>query len=159
MLAGVRYTDDSVKLLGIPGQLAQIITNLVTNAVDASPAGSTIVIAIKAHENCTDIVVTDTGRGIPADVLPKIFDFLYTTKVAGKGTGLGLAIVSGIMTDTFAGSIQVETEVGKGTAFTRALSHEGRRPMTRQRKIHCLGTNDPAGRRQSRVRAGNAGTA
>ncbi len=109
---------DSVKLLGIPGQLAQIITNLVTNAVDASPAGSTIVIAIKAHENCTDIVVTDTGRGIPADVLPKIFDFLYTTKVAGKGTGLGLAIVSGIMTDTFAGSIQVDTEVGKGTAFT-----------------------------------------
>ena len=110
--------EDSVKLLGIPGQLAQIITNLVTNAVDASPAGSTIVIAVKAHENCTDIVVTDTGRGIPTDVLPKIFDFLYTTKDAGKGTGLGLAIVSGIMTDTFAGSIQVDTAVGKGTSFT-----------------------------------------
>ena len=110
--------EDSVTLLGVPGQLAQVITNLVTNAVDASPAGTTIGIAVKAHDNCTDIVVTDSGRGIPVDVLPKIFDFLYTTKVAGKGTGLGLAIVSGIMADTFAGSIQVETEIGKGSAFT-----------------------------------------
>jgi signal transduction histidine kinase/DNA-binding LacI/PurR family transcriptional regulator len=109
---------DSVKLLGVPGQLAQVITNLVTNAVDASPAGSTIVVAVESHDNGTDIVVSDAGRGIPPDVLPKIFDFLYTTKEAGKGTGLGLAIVSGIMTDTFAGSVQAVSEVGKGSAFT-----------------------------------------
>ena len=110
--------EDSVKLRGNPGQLAQVITNLVTNAVDASPVGGTIAVAVKTHDNCTDIIVTDTGRGIPPDVLPRIFDFLYTTKVAGKGTGLGLAIVSGIMTDTFDGSVQVHTEVGKGSAFT-----------------------------------------
>jgi len=67
-----------------------------------------------------EVSFTDTGNGIPDDVLPKIFDPFFTTKAPGEGTGLGLAIVHKIV-KSHGGSIKVRTTPGKGTEFTVTL--------------------------------------
>jgi signal transduction histidine kinase len=59
------------------------------------------------------VSITDHGEGIPADVLPRIFEAFFTTKPQGSGTGLGLDIVHRIVTEKFGGKIEVETEPGK----------------------------------------------
>ena len=73
-----------------------------------------------ATESDVLIRISDTGEGIPKEALQKIFDPFYTTKPAGEGTGLGLAISAGIIKDQ-QGSMDVESEVGKGTTFTIRL--------------------------------------
>ncbi len=111
---------ESVELFGLPGQLSQVVTNLVTNAIDASAAKDAGLIALKLvpHAAGVDLLVSDQGDGIPAEIQPKIFDLFFTTKPTGLGTGLGLAIVRDIMTDVFAGTIDVASQVGQGTTFT-----------------------------------------
>jgi len=74
----------------------------------------------EAMDDGIRIEVEDTGRGIPADVLPHIFDLYYTTKPAGEGTGLGLAIARDIVT-RHGGDIGVQTSPGVGTTFTVTL--------------------------------------
>jgi len=95
--------------------LSQVWTNLIDNAADASPAGGHIEIATwtEADPGLLAVSITDHGEGIPADVLPRIFDAFFTTKPQGSGTGLGLDIVHRIVTEKFGGKIEVETEPGK----------------------------------------------
>ncbi len=115
-----------------PGQLEQVIVNLAVNARDAMPGGGTLTIEtfpvtaadVRAMGNdlmppadYSALRVSDTGSGIPADVLPKIFEPFFTTKEAGKGTGLGLSTVYGIIKQS-AGYIFADTEAGKGTSFS-----------------------------------------
>jgi PAS domain S-box-containing protein len=97
--------------------IGQVIMNLVTNARAAMPGGGSITMETRhlAAERLARLVVRDTGTGIPADVLPKIFDPFFTTKP--EGTGLGLSISHGIA-EEYHGSLDVESEPGKGTAFT-----------------------------------------
>ena len=97
--------------------IGQVIMNLVTNARAAMPGGGSITMETRhlAAERLARLVVRDTGTGIPADVLPKIFDPFFTTKP--EGTGLGLSISHGIAQEHH-GSLDVESEPGKGTAFT-----------------------------------------
>jgi len=114
-----------------PGQLEQVIVNLAVNARDAMPDGGTLNIqtyavpAQKVREmrqeilpavDYTAIRVSDTGLGIPPDILSKIFEPFFTTKELGKGTGLGLSTVYGIVKQS-GGFIFAESELGRGASF------------------------------------------
>jgi len=114
-----------------PTRIRQMLMNLVVNARDAMPEGGTLTvrlerIRLRAGEalplpelfpgDWVSIAVSDTGTGIPDDVLPHIYEPFYTTKAPDKGTGLGLAQVFGIVA-LHQGAIDVQTQVGKGTTF------------------------------------------
>lgn len=122
--ANFESATDPIELYGSPGELAQLVTNLVTNAIDASveKGGGPITLRL-APENGggVEFTVSDQGEGIPPDILPKIFDFLFTTKPVGQGTGLGLSIVHNIVTNGFGGTISVQSEPGRGATFTLQL--------------------------------------
>jgi PAS domain S-box-containing protein len=100
----------------------QILLNLVVNARDAMPTGGAITIGTDAPptSDVVTLVVSDTGAGIPPEVLPRLFEAFFTTKPSGKGTGLGLATVQSIVTEA-GGTVTVESEVGVGTTFTISL--------------------------------------
>jgi signal transduction histidine kinase len=103
--------------------LSQVWTNLIDNAVDASPPESQIEIATWTEttaEACwLAVSITDHGDGIPPEVLPRIFEAFFTTKAQGAGTGLGLEIVHRIVTQKFGGKIDVESEPGKTRFIVR----------------------------------------
>jgi two-component system NtrC family sensor kinase len=111
--------------------LRQVVLNLLTNATHAVQKDGKIRIATKRSQNgSVDIIVEDTGCGIPKDHLAKIFDPFFTTKPEGKGTGLGLSICHGIV-DKLGGRISVRSEVGKGSTFVVTLpinQQKGMRP-------------------------------
>jgi PAS domain S-box-containing protein len=100
-----------------PDQMSQVLINLVMNAIHAMPQGGTLRVGVKAGEDTVMLAVSDTGQGMPQDVIAKIFDPFFTTKEFGKGTGLGLTVVKGIV-DEHRGAITVESEPGRGTTFT-----------------------------------------
>jgi signal transduction histidine kinase len=96
-------------------QLEQGLLNLVTNAVDAMPQGGRLSLAARADDGQVALVVADTGAGIPADDLARVFEPLYTTKPRGKGTGLGLPIVREIV-EAHGGTVRLDSRAGEGTA-------------------------------------------
>ena len=116
--------DPSVPvLLTSPDQLTQVFMNLVLNAIDAMPGGGLLTISATADRSRSDfpvlrIDVTDTGVGITPEVLPRIFEPFYTTKL--DGTGLGLAISFEIV-KSLGGDITVASQPGAGSTFTVAL--------------------------------------
>ena len=95
-------------------QLEQALLNLVSNAVDAMPSGGRLKLAARRHDSGVTLVVADSGDGILAEDLPRVFDPLYTTKPPGKGTGLGLAIVREVV-EAHGGSVELESRPGEGT--------------------------------------------
>jgi len=102
-----------------PGQIEQVILNLVVNARDAMPRGGRITIETGVGiepDRYVRMTVRDTGEGMDEETLSHIFEPFFTTKEAGKGTGLGLSTVMGIVEQS-GGKIFVESAVGKGTAF------------------------------------------
>ena len=104
-----------------PSRLKQVFMNLLVNAAQAIQERGQLDIATSQDVGEVVVSITDTGEGIPVHVLPRIFEPFFTTKAAG--TGLGLSICKDILTDD-GGSIEVESETGKGTQFTIRL------PMT-----------------------------
>ncbi|MBM3498375.1 MAG: HAMP domain-containing histidine kinase [Armatimonadetes bacterium] len=111
--------------------LDQIATNLISNAIKYTPAGGSVSITSEADEAHTSLRVADTGIGIAAEDLPRVFDEFYRTKggrdFTSRGTGLGLAIVKSIA-DAHEAVIAVESEVGKGTTFTIRFPRADGRP-------------------------------
>jgi len=98
------------------GRLSQVLTNLISNAVDAITGKGTIVITTSNTPESFLISVRDSGAGIAEAIRSKIFDPFFTTKPIGQGTGLGLAISYGIVED-HGGSIEVQSDEGIGTEF------------------------------------------
>lgn len=105
------------------GQIQQVLLNLIINARQAMDGGGRMFIAVRANEEArmAEISIRDTGSGIPAEKLPKIFDPFFSTKSADQqgqgGTGLGLALCREVV-EAHKGRIRVESVVGKGTTFT-----------------------------------------
>jgi len=99
--------------------LSQVWTNLIDNAVDASPEAGSIEIETWNEPGLLAVSITDHGTGIPLDVLPHIFEPFFTTKPQGSGTGLGLEIAQRIVSQKFAGSIKVDSEPGRTTFIVR----------------------------------------
>jgi len=103
------------------GSLQRVLINLLNNAVDALKDGGTVTITTRAAAESPEtskegvvIEVTDTGAGIPPEMLPEVFDLFLTTKESGKGTGLGLAVCQEIV-KSHGGTIQITSKLGEGT--------------------------------------------
>jgi len=104
-----------------PSQINQVFLNIITNAAQAIETQGEIVITTKLHDaNHVAVRIADTGCGIPEENLSKIRDPFFTTKEVGTGTGLGLSIVDEIIRSHH-GELLVESQVGKGSAFTVIL--------------------------------------
>jgi signal transduction histidine kinase len=99
--------------------LGRVYRNLITNAIQATEPGGRVTVATRRVGDLVQISVTDTGSGIPAERIGEIFDDFVTTK--RRGLGLGLAISKRIV-EQLNGTIVVESEVGRGTAFTLHFS-------------------------------------
>jgi signal transduction histidine kinase len=101
-----------------PTLIRRAITNLVNNAIQAMPDGGTLSLRARIADNRVFIEVSDTGKGIPEEIKPRLFTPLVTTKA--KGQGLGLAVVKRLV-EALGGSITFESEADKGTKFTITL--------------------------------------
>jgi signal transduction histidine kinase len=109
--------EEPVELTADRSQLLQVLTNLVVNSIQAMPDGGQLTISTAADGNDVLLAVEDTGIGINNEVMRDIFNPFFTTKDVDQGTGLGLSVVHGIVT-SHGGTIDVESEVGRGTKFT-----------------------------------------
>jgi PAS domain S-box-containing protein len=112
-------------VLCLPGELNQVLLNLLINAAHAvgdalrERGAARGVITVSTHHTgeSVEIRIADTGTGIPADVASRIFEPFFTTKEVGRGTGQGLALAHNVIVKKHGGEIWFETEVGKGTTF------------------------------------------
>lgn len=124
------HCPQPIPLEGLPGAMAQVLTNLIMNALTHAfepGVGGNIDIYASCQADTVELRFSDNGRGIPSEDLSKVFDPFFTTRRGRGGTGLGLNIVYNIVTSRFAGHIEVHSTVGKGTTFTiqfpRVLPH------------------------------------
>jgi PAS domain S-box-containing protein len=109
---------------GNPDLLQQVFTNLILNACNAMSRGGVLTVLTGTDgRKHVEIQFRDTGRGISPDHLPKIFDPFFTTMPVGKGSGLGLSISYSII-QQHRGTIEVESQIGRGTTFTVRLPSE-----------------------------------
>ena len=112
----VKEVEPGAHIVGLPGQIDQVLMNLITNAAQAlGEPGGTIRVGARERADGVEAWVADDGPGIPPEVLPRIFDPFFTTKDVGEGSGLGLSIVHGII-DRHGGKIEVESSAA-GTRF------------------------------------------
>ncbi len=113
--------ETTIEINSFPGSLAQVITNLVINAVthafDENSSGFIDIDVAIINNDVIEIICRDDGKGISCADLPRIFDPFFTTRRGDGGSGLGLYIVQDIVTTNLGGSIEVKSEVGRGTAF------------------------------------------
>ncbi len=116
--------DEVETVFGDQLKLRQLLVNLLTNAIRYTPAGGKVHLTLKNVDSGVEVAIADTGIGIPAEDIPKIFDRFYRADKARSrqygGSGLGLSIVKSIV-DAHSGSIKVDSVVGEGSVFTVML--------------------------------------
>jgi signal transduction histidine kinase len=122
-----KLSPDLPEFTADPGQLNQVLVNLLVNAVHAMPEGGTLTVETRAENNKILLIVKDTGAGMDEAVKKQIFIPFFTTKDVNEGTGLGLPVVHGIVT-SHKGTIKVKSKKGSGSQF------EIRFPLTAPRK-------------------------
>lgn len=126
------YENDIPRIYVDRNWIRKVFWNLLVNSIDAMPRGGKIFIRVrrpKVHDNNEiEIVVADTGMGIPSEIIRKIFEPFFTTKKS-KGTGLGLSIVHRIV-DNHGGVIDVKSKQNKGTIFTVRLPVKNKQMKT-----------------------------
>ena len=113
------YAPDLPAILCYPDELNQVWTNLVHNGIQAMGDSGTLTIEVSQQDHWIQVKIRDTGKGIDPEIIPKIFQPFFTTKVAGEGSGLGLNIVKKII-DKHQGKIEVQSLPGN-TIFTVSL--------------------------------------
>ena len=117
----LELAEDLPELRGDAGQIEQLFLAIIMNAIEAMPREGNLHIVTRSSPGETiTIVIEDDGVGIPADILPRLFEPFTTTKEEGKGVGLGLAISQAIV-ERHGGKIEVRSESGRGTTFTIEL--------------------------------------
>jgi two-component system phosphate regulon sensor histidine kinase PhoR len=117
----LRFEGETARIDGDPDRLAQVLVNLIDNALRHTPAGGTVEISVQRREHGARLVVRDTGVGIPFNDLPHVFDRFYVVDRSrareASGTGLGLSIVKQIV-EAHGGTVTAESEFGLGATFT-----------------------------------------
>ncbi len=120
----LRAIGGSAVLEGDSDRLAQVLVNLIDNALRHTPSGGSVIVEVSALDNWVRLIVRDTGVGIPYNDLPHVFERFYVVDRSrtrdATGTGLGLSIVKGIV-DAHGGTVTVDSEFGIGTTFTCAF--------------------------------------
>ena len=115
-----QYDPELPPVMANRGEMQQVFMNILVNAAQAIEGHGTITIVTRAAGDYVEVAISDTGRGIPPEDIGRIFDPFFSTKPSGQGTGLGLSITYGIVT-SHRGTINVDSQVGKGTTFTVRL--------------------------------------
>jgi len=107
------YDADVPQIEAYAGELNQVWTNLIDNAVDAMDGAGTLRLTTRAEHDAVVIEVGDTGPGMPQQVAARAFEAFYTTKDVGKGTGLGLDIAQRIVVERHGGTIAIDSHPGE----------------------------------------------
>jgi len=105
---------------GAEFKVQQVFLNLFLNARDAMPTGGWLTVRTQVSDHRVVVMVADTGSGIQAEHLSRIYDPFFTTKASGHGTGLGLSVTYGVVQE-YHGHIECESHAGQGTRFTLTL--------------------------------------
>jgi signal transduction histidine kinase len=119
-------------------KLEQVILNITLNAIQAMADGGTLSFHVDEDRSACRLSITDTGPGIPSDILPKVFDPFFTTKEARQGTGLGLAVSLSLI-NQHEGAITIRSTIGEGTTCTITL------PLRQQPPTEALWTPEAKG--------------
>jgi signal transduction histidine kinase len=114
------YAGDLPTIQAYPGELNQVWTNLIDNAVDAMAAGGKLTLTTRVVGDAVEVSVADDGPGMPAEVAARAFEAFFTTKDVGQGTGLGLDIARRIIVERHGGEITIDSD-GSGTVVTVRL--------------------------------------
>jgi len=107
------YGTDVPRIEAYPGELNQVWTNLIDNAIDAMGGAGTLRLATRADGGDVVIEIGDTGPGMSPEVAARAFEAFYTTKDVGKGTGLGLDIAQRIVVERHGGTITIDSQPGQ----------------------------------------------
>ena len=139
-----KHYSNAGRVRGHAGQINQVFMNLLTNAAQALTGrdSSVITIETRGDPDGVEVKIQDNGPGIPPEVLPRIWDPFFTTKDVGEGTGLGLSIVHELV-ERHGGTIEVETRVGEGTAFTVKLPRQIPTALRKARSTETKAVREP----------------
>jgi len=127
-------------------ELLRSLVNILVNAFDAMPNGGTLSVSLHEHDDHVVIVIADTGIGIHPENLDRVFELYFTTK-SERGSGIGLTAAREVV-HMHGGSISLESQVGKGSAFTVRLPIDLGREPNSEAQILALGTKLAAGERE-----------
>jgi signal transduction histidine kinase len=120
------YDRNLPQIVAYPGELNQVWTNLIDNAIEAMDDDGTLTVRTRANDGRVAVEIADTGPGVPAEIRSRVFEPFFTTKDIGKGTGLGLDIAWRIVVGRHGGEMSLESEPGD----TRFLVELPLRPST-----------------------------